>query len=376
MSSALNPAKIAIFTSSEGHLSIAQAIEQILAEKYETVTYYKRDGLMSAYVFLYQFLPFGYRIPYVLTQKKTIADASLEFLKKRYEHDIRRFLRRNKPSLCISTFYMYNTSLATICEEMDIPWINVVTDPRTIHPLILSKDALTNFVYDEDSVKDCELLSPRAHCTKASWFVRKDFQPVKERSVVRQKLELEPNLFTLLLTAGSEGTNYIAKILPALLSSQKPLQIVAMCGNNKNLFRSLMAAKSVVARLNPQVTLTVVGYTNRMAEYVQASDLVVGKAGPNSLFEAAATQTPFFAITHIAGQEDGNLDVIRQYQLGYVEENPFKASTLLTDIINDPGVLEKFNEPLRNVAADLASSRKILLNTVQQILKNHVADSK
>ncbi len=49
-----------------------------------------------------------------------------------------------------------------------------------------------------------------------------------------------------------------------------------------------------------------------------ASDVVMGKAGPNVLFESVVLGKPFIATTHFPGQERGNLAFIERYGLGYV----------------------------------------------------------
>jgi len=81
------------------------------------------------------------------------------------------------------------------------------------------------------------------------------------------------------------------------------------------------------------------GFEKNMASLIQISDLVVGKAGPNLLFETAACGKPFMAITHISGQEDKNLNLIKEKQLGLVEENPLKAIKLLKKIMGKPELL-------------------------------------
>jgi UDP-N-acetylglucosamine:LPS N-acetylglucosamine transferase len=101
---------------------------------------------------------------------------------------------------------------------------------------------------------------------------------------------------------------------------------------------------------------------------MQASDLVIGKAGPNLLFETVATKTPFFAITHIAGQEDGNLDIIKEYKLGYVEENTIKANRLLGDIINHPEKLKKFLPHIEKLATYNRQAANILSQTISKLL--------
>ena len=74
------------------------------------------------------------------------------------------------------------------------------------------------------------------------------------------------------------------------------------------------------------------------------SDLVVGKAGPNLIFETVAAKKPFMAVCHIAGQEDGNLSLIKKKKLGLVEENPVRAIRLLKKIINKPQILNRFEK--------------------------------
>ena len=53
-----------------------------------------------------------------------------------------------------------------------------------------------------------------------------------------------------------------------------------------------------------------------MAEVLGASDIVFGKAGPNFLFDSVACQKPFVSMTHIGGQEDGNVELIKKKKLG------------------------------------------------------------
>ena len=77
-------------------------------------------------------------------------------------------------------------------------------------------------------------------------------------------------------------------------------------------------------------------FTKELDKYIKISDLVIGKAGPNLLFETVAAKKPFMAVSHIHGQEDGNLEIIRNYKIGFVEENQIKAIKLIKSIINKP----------------------------------------
>ena len=94
---------------------------------------------------------------------------------------------------------------------------------------------------------------------------------------------------------------------------------------------------------------------------------VRAKAGPNSLFESVATKTPYFAISHISGQEDGNLDIIKDYKLGFVEERSAKAVKLLKQTCNNPETLKQFDKSLETLAKYNKNSGKRLIELIESM---------
>jgi len=85
------------------------------------------------------------------------------------------------------------------------------------------------------------------------------------------------------------------------------------------------------------VTVIGLGFVDNMAEYMVAADILVTKAGPGTISEAAAVSLPVLLTSFLPGQEEGNVD--------YVLENDFGA--YVND--NDPsGVAEEVIRWLRN----------------------------
>jgi UDP-N-acetylglucosamine:LPS N-acetylglucosamine transferase len=166
------------------------------------------------------------------------------------------------------------------------------------------------------------------------------------------------------VVSGSEGTFHIFKILSALLDPRNKMQVIILCGNNAEMFKIVKTLKSLSEKIRgPKITG--VAYTDSMQLYLRAADLVVGKAGPNTIFQSVATMTPFFAISHITGQEDGNLDIIKRYGIGYVEENPGLATQKLKKIVKNPKVLTKFARKLEELSVYCHGSDKKLLNLLE-----------
>ena len=72
---------------------------------------------------------------------------------------------------------------------------------------------------------------------------------------------------------------------------------------------------------------------------MMASDVVMGKAGPNILFETVTLGKPFIATSYIPGQEEVNLEFIERYELGWVALDPQKQRELVQTLTHEPAIL-------------------------------------
>ncbi|MBO0781548.1 MAG: hypothetical protein J2P37_22230, partial [Ktedonobacteraceae bacterium] len=69
------------------------------------------------------------------------------------------------------------------------------------------------------------------------------------------------------------------------------------------------------------------------APFMAAADVVMGKAGPNMLFESVTLGRPFIATAYIPGQEHANLEFIRRHGLGWVALTAEQQMALLTRLL-------------------------------------------
>uniref|UniRef100_A0A7S1Y4B8 monogalactosyldiacylglycerol synthase n=1 Tax=Grammatophora oceanica TaxID=210454 RepID=A0A7S1Y4B8_9STRA len=99
-------------------------------------------------------------------------------------------------------------------------------------------------------------------------------------------------------------------------------------------------------RCNGEVTVTGLGFVTRMAEYMVAADILVSKAGPGTISEAAAVSLPVMLTSFLPGQEEGNVDYVVDGGFGaYVsDKDPIGIAEELTLWLRDPvklGLLSK-----------------------------------
>jgi 1,2-diacylglycerol 3-beta-galactosyltransferase len=126
-----------------------------------------------------------------------------------------------------------------------------------------------------------------------------------ERAVLRRSLGVPEDRFLVLLTGGGEGSGGIGRRAAAILRRFRDVDVVAVCGRNRRLKRRLgrLAARS-------GGRLTVTGFTGNMAGWLGCCDVVVTKAGPGTIAEAACCGTPMLLTSHLPGQERGNAEFV------------------------------------------------------------------
>lgn len=402
---------IAIFSTTEGHLSLAQAAAGQLEDHYNVKLLVIRESLLDFYLPIYQYFPQGMSAPFEmmksLSRQKKARELIEQFCHYRYEERLEKFLAEVKPVAVLSSYFLFNPTLERYQRLTGVPLFNLIADPHTIHPLIISQKARANIVFDNQARKTVKGYWPMAKVKTAGWLVRPTFekkflelnkklsdndsvlasvakslsyrqikapdskiltkQLSDQKRAARRALGYDESLPHFLITSGSEGTTLIAKLLPALVMINRPAHFIIACGGNTRLVKMVKTFADLLGKRRSALKLTPLSFVDNLEDYMLSSDLIIGKAGPNTIFEAAATLRPFMAITHISGQETGNLDLIRHYKIGLVEENPLKAQKLLSRFLENPSLLQKFSPHLWRLAKYNSGAGKIL----EQLLKKH-----
>jgi UDP-N-acetylglucosamine:LPS N-acetylglucosamine transferase len=71
-----------------------------------------------------------------------------------------------------------------------------------------------------------------------------------------------------------------------------------------------------------QVHVMGLGFVDRMAEFMVAADVLISKAGPGTISEAAALSLPIMLTSFLPGQEEGNIDFVTDAGFGaYVHDS-------------------------------------------------------
>ena len=334
-----------------GHRSIAKAIYGFLKTKEKDnqieVSYAEVkapiDILNDLYIFAYRFFSLSNRIPLKLMENKRFKKTFLEMMENNLP-ELKKIVNKIKPDLIISSYFFHSQSLAKWEEETrgQFKLWTIVADPWSNNSLSFMDGADLHLVYDDVAYKQAINYGiPKENIIKTGWWTRQEmynFQKTNLQFPIKQKMGIEEGESVVFVGGGSLGTNAITKFLPVLLLIKQKCSIIFNTGTDKLAFKMVEQYKRIFEKINinNKVRILNYGWIENMGEVLASCDIVFGKAGPNFLFDVVACQKPFVAITHIGGQEDGNIDLILKKKLGWVKEGLGEAEDFLIEYLKRP----------------------------------------
>ena len=376
------PYRILVLTDTMpwGHRSIARAIlghlSRQAAENNWTVDFAEVKAeigpINDMFAMMTRYFPETYSLVYKLSAQKisakVLSDVSLSALS-----EIKAVVNQVKPDLVISTYYIHTHCLARwkMTEGAPFKLWTVVTDPWSVSLVTYIPNGTDlHLVYDEvgEKVGLEQGLAPM-QILKTGWWVREEMYQDYDRESIRKSLGIEDGRPTLFVGGGALGSSALPRTLPMLLSAKRPIAIIFNTGTDK-LAHSLVAEYAKAYKRNKKKKLVQIinlGWIENMAEVLTACDIVFGKAGPNFLMDSVARHKPFVAISHIAGNEDGNLDLIRERGLGWVKEKYDELEDFIKAYLERPEAYHlMFSESLAAEAERNSRSLPIIAERIRQ----------
>ncbi len=193
--------------------------------------------------------------------------------------------------------------------------------------------------------------------------VRKEFLIQADARQKRKELGLAPNLFTVLIAGGSKGLGEILLSVETLRKFSGKLQIIVMCGENKKMCRSL------ISTLSGSRNLKIIGsFVESPANYYQAADLIIGKAGGITIAEAMALNKPMLLFSPLPGQEERNANFLVKSRLADHAQDPRQLEALIKKYLQHPGALAALKNNIAEIAKPYAA-RDIAAGIMERLLQ-------
>lgn len=353
-----------------GHRSIAKAIYEYLKENEEKENYIVEYAQVKSelnfannlYTFFYRYLPKLWKF----SDNFSKTNLARHIYRKVFNcnlPNIKKVLIKSNPDLVISAFFGYSQALVNWKKRNNKNFLlwTILADPWTSSPVTFVNGCDLHLVYDQTAKK--LLIKDGIDKNKiliTGWWVRQQMYQKYNRIETRKKMGIADNRPVVFIGGGSLGNNSLPKILPLLNSIKGKVGLIFNSGTDKLAYE--LVEKSIKnlkkKRDDNKIIIRNFGWIENMAEILSACDIVLGKAGPNFLFDCVACLKPFVAITHIAGQEDGNINLIKEKELGWIKEKNGEMEDFLVKYLDNPKYFEKMY--LKNIKAEAEKNKKTM----------------
>jgi UDP-N-acetylglucosamine:LPS N-acetylglucosamine transferase len=327
----------------EGHNATGRALQDAVARLWPDATVRWLDtldvmgtGIGPLFRWIYvsnvQRTPWLYEFFYrSLWRHRWFAAASKRFVGAWAGRRLAGKVAEYEPDLVLSTYPLGTAGLAWLRRHGRLPmpvgaWISDFAP----HPFWVYGDIDLNLVMHAKAVDSALACVPDASVSVSAPPVRQEFRP-GDAEAARARLGLPSGAFVALVSCGSLGFGDVEDAAKELLDAHPDVVPVVVCGRNEALLRRLRPLAEREPRLRP------LGWTDEMAAYTIASDVVVTNAGGATGLEALACGRPVLMHRPIAAHGRANAALMADAGLAVVCARDGELAAAVRALIADPG---------------------------------------
>lgn len=373
--------KIIVFYASYGggHLSAAKSIESYLKKNYTDLDVELIDCIKyinktidkvstAAYREMAKKMPWAWGKIYNDSQKGPLAHISSR-ANSFMAIKLLRLLREKKPDVIIST-HPFGSQMCSYLKrkrKINCKIATILTDFKSHDQWLVGNNEIDYFFVSNENMKQ-ELLEKNIDTSKV--FVTGI--PVSEKFLINynkdeilENLNFSKDKKTILFFGGGEfglGKNKTLSVFECLVKYFNNIQIIAIAGKNENMKNSFI---KIVLENNKQDCVNIFEYTDKIAEFMSISDLVITKPGGLTTTESLVSEVPIIIINPIPGQEEENAEFLENHKVAAWIRKDDDAIFILNDLLNDNN---KLNELKNNIS--LISKPNSTKNICEIILKS------
>lgn len=244
------------------------------------------------------------------------------------------------------------------------PVVTVVTDLVSVHASWLYPRADLYLLPTPESVNIAKRQGiPTDKARLVGFPVHPRFcGPTQDSHTARTLLGIDVDRFTLLLTSGGAGGGHVETLVRELEHECPLCSLLVVTGRNQSLRQRLND------RHAPSLHTHIYGFVDNMDQLMAASDVVITKAGPGTIMEAAALCRPLILTGAVGLQEEGNIRFVLDAGIGVLCTTPADIARHVTRMMSEN------QQPCQSHNFSYAGTRSIaeaLLSLVEQNVQNH-----
>ena len=283
------------------------------------------------------------------------------FVKSFDQLNYKRYLKilfELNPDAIICTHFLPYISVSDTLKKNGItaPVFAVTTD-FDIHQLWIDSIVERYFVFHEESAWQLQSKQVPNERIKVSGIpVMPEFQLKVKPRIARKELGIDTNRFTVMVLSGGFGIGRVKDIVEQTVKTlsffpETKFNLLVVCGKNDKAHAELQLVYCP-NNINPSIF----GFIANIHKLMDASDVLISKAGGLTSSEAMAKSLPMLIVDPIPGQETRNADMIIEHGAGWKAINIANLSYKLRRILETPSILTNARASTHNLAKPNAAA--------------------
>ena len=284
-----------------------------------------------------------------------------------------RLIKRYKPDVIVHTHFIAPEILSThlspdllrrSSRDAPVAQMVVITD-FFAHSLWFQPGITRYFVASEEVAAHLRASGVAAERIEVSGIpIDPVFTQLEPKTEARAALDYPQDRDVVLIMAGGLGSQLVTTLIGYLKELRWPVTVTLICGRSPELTKVITSA---IGDFEGLVSFDVLGYSEHVARYMSAADLLIGKPGGLTSSETLAAALPFAIVQPYPLQEEANTSYLLEngaamrieplsvfnYKVRHFLETPTlrqqmqaaaatlakpdAAATIATSVLSDPG---------------------------------------
>ena len=366
-----------------GHLKAAANIKEYIEENYQDCNVVLFDSMKyinrvidkvcgSTYSKITTNLPWFWRQIYYHTQDP-IFEKIMSLSNKILSYKLGKLFKKIKPDIIISTHFFVGHMCSILKKKGKIGSIlaNVITDyGEDPYNEWISGYEYIDYIFvahNDIKIKLTQKGVPENKVFDTGIPISNKFLTTFDKKEIFEELEFNENKKTILFFGGGElglGKTKTIEIFNALITNFDNIQIIVISGKNETLRKEF---EKIVAQNNKNNKIKIYGYTNKVAEYMSVSDMVITKPGGLTTTESLVSGLPIIVINPIPGQETENAEFLEKSYAAIWIKKTDNISLIFNNLLNDDELLNNLKQNALNISKPNSTRDicKILLENIK-----------
>jgi len=279
-------------------------------------------------------------LSYLLSSKATLRMLDMHF--KKQSREFFDEYKEINPDLICSTYYL-PSHLAYLSnkEGFTNSLIATYTPDSYVYPA-WDRNCDVFFVNNDEAYNQALKKGFRKEQVKKIPFVYKKSITEMEldKFEARESVGIDKDRFTILVSSGAYGSKSTIRFLKRIIWEDLEINVVFVCGKSKSM-QELSKKLEIIKK--QKINFYCVPFTDKMANYMRASDIMIGKSGMNTVMEATYLGCPIIINAEVNRLEEEITKFCLKEKLAIREKSSKKIIKIIKNAIKNPKELERIN---------------------------------